>query len=67
MLKYILIGIGFVLLIEGLLYFFFTQQMKDMMKVIEDLEVEKIKTIASIISVIGASLIYFTIRSYNIS
>ena len=67
MLKYVLIGIGFMLLFEGLLYFFFTQQMKDMMKVIEDLEVEKIKTIASIISVIGASLIYFTIRSYNIN
>ena len=67
MLKYILIGIGFVLLIEGLLYFFFTQQMKNMMKIIEDLEVEKIKTIAGIISIIGASLIYFTIRSYNIN
>jgi len=67
MLKYILVGIGFVLLIEGILYFFFTKQMKNMMKVIEDLEVEKIKTIASIISIIGASLIYFTIRSYNIS
>ena len=67
MLKYILVGIGFVLLIEGILYFFFTKQMKNMMKAIEDLEVEKIKTIASIISIIGASLIYFTIRSYNIS
>ena len=67
MLKYFLIGIGFVLLIEGILYFFFTKQMKNMMKVIEDLEVEKIKTIASIISIIGASLIYFTIRSYDIN
>ena len=67
MLKYILIGIGFVLFIEGILYFFFTQQMKDMMKIIEDLEVEKIKTIASIVSIIGACLIYFTIRSYDVS
>ena len=67
MLKYILIGIGFVFLVEGILYFFFTQQMKNMMKIIEDLEVEKIKTIAGIISIIGASLIYFTIRSYNIN
>ena len=67
MLKYILIGIGSVLLIEGLFYFFFTQQMKDMMRIIGDLEVEKIKTVASIISIIGASLIYFTIRSYEIS
>ena len=67
MLKYILIGIGFMLLIEGILYFFFTQQMKGMMKVVEDLEVEKIKTISSIISIIGASLIYFTIRSYDMN
>ena len=67
MLKYALISIGFLFLIEGLLYFFFTQYMKDMMKVIEYLEVEKIKTIASIISIIGASLIYFTIRGYDIS
>ena len=67
MLKYVLIGIGFLLFIEGILYFFFTQQMKNMMKIIEDLEVEKIKTIAGIISIIGASLIYFTIRSYNIN
>ena len=41
MLKYFLIGIGFMFLIEGLLYFFFTQQMKDMMKTIENLEIEK--------------------------
>ena len=67
MLKYVLFSIGFLFLIEGILYFFFTQQMKNMMKIIEDLEVEKIKTIAGIISIIGASLIYFTIRSYNIS
>ena len=67
MLKYVLISIGFLFLIEGLLYFFFTQYMKDMMKVIENLEVEKIKAIASIISIIGASIIYFTIKGYNIS
>ena len=66
MLKYILISVGFIFLIEGIVYFFFTQQMKNMMKVIEDLEVEKIKSIAGIISIIGASLIYFTFRTYNI-
>ena len=67
MLNYVLFGIGFMLLIEGILYFFFTQYMKEIMKVIEDLEIEKIKIIASIISIVGASLIYFTIRSYFIS
>ena len=64
MLKYVLIGIGFMLLIEGLLYFFFPQKMKDMMKTIENMEVEKIKTIATIVCIIGACLIYFTIKSY---
>ena len=64
MLKYVLIGIGFMLLFEGLLYFFFPQQMKNMMKTIQNIEVEKIKTIATMASVIGACLIYFTIKSY---
>ena len=64
MLKYFLIGIGFMLLIEGLLYFLFPQQMKEMMKTIENMEIEKIKTIATIACIIGACLIYFTIRFY---
>ena len=64
MLKYVLIGIGFMLLFEGLLYFFFPQQIKEMMKTIENMEVEKIKTIATIVCIIGACLIYFTIKSY---
>ena len=65
MLKYILIGIGFMLLIEGILYFFFTRQMKHMMKVVEDLEVEKIKIVSSIIIIISVGLIYFTFRLYE--
>mgnify|MGYP001335678058 FL=1 len=64
MLKYVLLGIGFMLLIEGLLYFFFSQQMKEMMKVIENMELERIKTIAIIVSIIGLCLIYFTIKFY---
>jgi len=64
MLKYALLGIGFMLLIEGLLYFFFSQQMKEMMKVIENMELERIKTIAIIVSIIGLCLIYFTIKFY---
>ena len=64
MLKYILIGIGFMLLIEGLMYFFFPQQMKDMMKTIENMEVEKIKTIATIACILGGCLIYFTVKFY---
>ena len=64
MLKYFLIGIGFMLLTEGLLYFVFPQQMKDMMKTIENMEIEKMKLIATISCIIGACLIYFTLKSY---
>ena len=64
MLKYVLLGIGFMLLIEGLLYFFFSQQMKEMMKVIESMKLERIKTTAIIVSIIGLCLIYFTIKFY---
>ena len=52
------------LLTEGLLYFFLSQQMKDIMKSIENMEVEKIKTIATIACIIGGCLIYFTIKFY---
>ena len=67
MFKFILLGIGFMLLLEGLIYFFFTKQMKEMMKVIEFLELEKIKAIASVVSILGACLIYFTIKKYNLN
>jgi len=64
MLQYILIGIGFMLLIEGCMYYFFPQQMKNMMKAIQNIEIEKIKTIAISSVIIGACLIYFTIKFY---
>ena len=64
MLHYILIGVGFMLLIEGSMYYFFPQQMKNMMKAIENIEIEKIKTIAISAVIIGACLIYFTIKFY---
>ena len=64
MLKYFLIGIGFMFLIEGLFYFFLPQQMKNMMKIIETMEIEKIKTVATVACIIGGCLIYFTIKFY---
>ena len=67
MLKFILLGIGFIFLFEGLVYFFFTNQMKEMMKLIEVIDKEKIKSLAILISIIGAGLIYFTINYYKLS
>ena len=65
MLKYILLGIGFMLLIEGLLYFCFTRYMKNMMKTIESIDLQKIKILATFVSIIGVCLIYFTIKIYS--
>lgn len=67
MLKFILLGIGFIFLFEGLVYFFFTNQIKEMMKLIEVIDKEKIKSLAILISIIGAGLIYFTINYYKLS
>ena len=66
MIKFFFLGIGFMLLIEGLLYFFFTHQMKAMMKIIEDIEPIKIKTISTVLSIVGAGLIYFIFNNYDI-
>jgi len=65
MLKFILFGIGFMLLFEGLLYFFFTKKMKAMIKLIDEFDKDKIKSFATIICVLGACLIYFTFKIYR--
>jgi len=65
MLKYIFIGLGFMFLIEGLMYFFFTNQMKNMMKSIENLNSDKIKIYATISCIIGVSLICITLKKYK--
>ena len=65
MLIYILFGIGFMLLIEGFFYFFFTKQMIEMIKQIEVIEVEKIKSIAAFSIVVGIGIIYFTIKYFS--
>tara|TARA_Y100000590_G_C15667504_1_gene995036 strand:- start:358 stop:552 length:195 start_codon:yes stop_codon:yes gene_type:complete len=64
MLKYLLVGFGLMLLIEGILYFFFTIQMQDMMKIMTTMDKEKIKSISALLSIIGVCLIYFTIKYY---
>ncbi len=66
MFKYILLGIGFMLLIEGLLYFFFTKSMKNMMIKIQSINSDKIKIVSTISCIIGVCLIFYTFNFYNI-
>ena len=67
MLKYILLGMGFALLIEGLIYFLFAKQVRNMFEAIRSYESEKIRSCSIIIIIIGLCLIYFTFKFYELS
>ncbi len=67
MLKFILLGMGFALLIEGLIYFLFAKQVRNMFEAIRSYESEKIRSFSIIIIIIGLCLIYFTFKFYELS
>jgi len=67
MLKFLLLGMGFALLIEGLIYFLFAKQVRDMFQVIRSYEPEKIRSFSIILIIIGLCLIYFTFKFYELS
>ncbi|PPR47063.1 MAG: hypothetical protein CFH19_00839 [Alphaproteobacteria bacterium MarineAlpha5_Bin9] len=64
MIKYIIIGLGFMFLFEGLMYFILAKNLKNYFRLIENTSAEKIRNISIISCVFGASLIYFTIKFY---
>ena len=66
MLELFLFGIGFVLLFEGLVYFFFAKKIKEMFEIIKDTKAEKIRNFSSILIILGLCLIYFTLKFYKI-
>ena len=65
MLDLFLFGIGFVLLFEGLVYFFFAKKIKEMFEMIKDIKAEKIRNFSSILIILGLCLIYFTLKFYK--
>ena len=65
MLKLFLFGLGFVLLFEGLFYFFFANKMKNIFEIIKSYDCEKIRFFSSILIVFGLCLIYFTLKFYK--
>ena len=65
MLELFLFGIGFVLLFEGLIYFFFAKKIKGMFEMIKDIKAEKIRNFSSILVILGLCLIYFTLKFYK--
>ena len=65
MLKLFLLGIGLLLLFEGILYFFLAGNLNAVLDQLRKVEPQKIKTISLIMTIIGACLIYFTLRFYG--
>ena len=64
MLKLLIFGIGFVLVFEGLVYFLFSKNIKNIYEIISKMESEKIRSFSSILIIIGLCLIYFTFKIY---
>ena len=65
MLELFLFGVGFVLLFEGLVYFFFAKKIKEMFEMIKNIKAEKIRNFSSILIILGLCLIYFTLKFYK--
>jgi len=65
MLKLLLLGIGLLLLFEGILYFFLAGNLNSILGQLSKVDPQKIKTISLIMTIIGACLIYFTFRFYG--
>ena len=65
MLKLLILGIGLLLLFEGLLYFFLAGNLKMLLEQLGKVDPQKIKTISLLMLIIGACLIYFTFRFYG--
>ena len=65
MIELFLFGIGFVLLFEGLVYFFFAKKIKEMFEMIKNIKAEKIRNFSSILIILGLCLIYFTLKFYK--
>jgi len=65
MIKLILLGIGFLLVFEGLLYFFLANRIKYFLEQMNLIDTQIIKTISLISIGIGSGLIYFILRFYS--
>lgn len=58
-------GVGLLLLFEGVLYFFLAGNLIILLEQLRKVDPQKIKTISLIMTIMGASLIYFTLRFYG--
>ena len=57
--KELVIAFGLLLFIEGLLYALFPSKMKNMLKTIEKIEVNQLRTGGLIFALIGFAIVYY--------
>jgi len=57
--KELIIAIGLLLFIEGMLYALFPSKMKNMLKTIEKIEVNQLRTGGLIFSLIGFAIVWY--------
>ena len=65
MFKLFLLGVGLLILFEGILYFFLADNLNTLLDQLRKVDPQKIKTISLIMTTMGACLIYFTLRFYG--
>ena len=65
MLKLFLLGVGLLLLFEGILYFFLAGNLNTLLDQLRKVDPQKIKTISLMMTILGSCLIYFTFRFYG--
>ena len=65
MFKLFLLGVGLLLLFEGILYFFLADNLNIFLDQLRKVDPQILKTISLIMTIIGACLIYFTFRFYG--
>ena len=65
MLKLFFLGIGFVLVFEGVMYFVVSKKINSIIEIIKNYEPEKIRFFSTILILLGLCIIYFTLKSYN--
>jgi uncharacterized protein YjeT (DUF2065 family) len=58
-------GVGLLLLFEGVLYFFLAGNLNTLLDQLRKVEPQKIKTISLVMTIMGVCLIYFTLRFYG--
>ena len=66
MLKFILLAIGLILIIEGLVYFLFSNNIYKMYKILKEAKPDKIRFFSGLMILFGLCLIYITFKIYKI-